>query len=371
MSVSIIGIAINMFLFFFIKNILVFFGNKGKELEKDIKFTKNINFFLIFVGIAHILLELIEVKGITEYFEKIYVAGVIIYSMFIISELIEYFIRKSSNIRYVNGKETKDENYQTKVWKVISNVSIIIITSIIILKTFGFGSLLESGGFIGIIFAILAFTSKIWAPDLVEGLIIVKNELIHPGDVVKITGNLYLIKKIGFFEIVLINIVSNHTMIMKNQNFRNKEIEILNITPENTGLREERYFTIDYGHFSEKRETINKLKKLEELLFDKFVMKYKEYLNEHMGLQVKIEKINAVNIEIKVIYYLDLVGNLNTTSDARKIFGMYENLNSIMFEESLNVGISLEMVKKELTYGVEDFKEAIDFNKRSEKLMNI
>lgn len=341
------GVFINIILIFIIKPLLSYFGNVGEELKNDIKFFKSINIFLILTIIVSLLLNLLNIDGYSSYFFNIYLVTSVIYISLFVSELTEFFIRKSINPVKINGVFTLEDNYQTHILKIISKITIFILMSVVLLHYYELDSLLKSGGFIGIILATLAFTSRIWAPDLIEGLIVLKNPLVSPGDVVKIDDEMFLIHKMGFFDVVLINIMTNNTQIMRNKQFRDSKILVLNNTNEDEGLRQTRLFSIDYGHLDEQKELLNKLDIVESNLKDTFLDKYKNVLKEEIGVTVGIESFKPYYIVIFVEYYLDVKNNLDTTYKARELFTTYEKLNKILFTEFKKVGISLETYKKD------------------------
>ena len=85
-------------------------------------------------------------------------------------------------------------------------LAIIALTTIYaLIKIWGADSMLETTGIIGIIAALLAFISNIWAPDIIGGLIILNTQILEDGDVVMLDGypDEYIISKVTLIYVIL------------------------------------------------------------------------------------------------------------------------------------------------------------------------
>jgi len=103
----------------------------------------------------------------------------------------------------------------------------------------GADSLLGTTGIFGIFIGFLAFTSGIWAPDIVSGLIILNSDILVDGDVVVIDGHKdeFIIARITLIYVVLYDVRNNHRSLLRNTQFIQNRIDNLSRVADGDALQ--------------------------------------------------------------------------------------------------------------------------------------
>ncbi len=185
-----------------------------------------------------------------SYAVKVLAIAVILYIAYLCSNICNFFIyRQYGRKREFNGNLMVGETYQTRLFTILANILIAIITLIAVIQELGFHSLLETGGVLGFIGVIVALTQGAWAPDVISGLIILNSDLFEEGDVIQLENGqktLGTVFKTKVFHTEILNLVNNHRIMIKNALLREHTVHNLSKFASARGLRECLKFKIGY-----------------------------------------------------------------------------------------------------------------------------
>jgi hypothetical protein len=216
----------------------------------------------------------------------------------------------------------------------------------------GANSLLETTGIFGIIFAFLAFTSSVWAPDIISGLIILNTQMLEDGDVVVVDGysDEYIINKVSFIYIILYDIRNNHRTLVKNSRFIQSKIDNLSRIASTDGIRKRLVYHIGYPQFegnSEQRlEALKQFKSRIEKLFQRAFESACEdneiKINRNKPFESALTNTGNYALEYSVWFYLERIPNSKITATIRRhLMGTIYRVNEAIYTASVVEGIDL------------------------------
>ena len=148
------------------------------------------------------------------------------------------------------------ETYNSRLVGIVL-LSVIVLTVVYtLIKIWGADSLLETTGIFGIFVGFLAFTSGIWAPDIVSGLIILNSDILVDGDVVVVEGHddEFIIARVTLIYVVLYDVRNNHRTMMRNTRFIESRIDNLSRIASTDGIRQRIVYKVGYPEMGETRE---------------------------------------------------------------------------------------------------------------------
>ncbi len=254
----------------------------------------------------------------------------IIYFAYLAMHLAHLFlVRQYGKEREINGKKRHIASYQTRMLSFFSSIAIGILALISIIRLLGFDSMLEAGGVIGLIGVFLALTSSIWAPDIFHGLIILNSDMLSEGDVIQFNDGeeIYgLVYKTKIFHTVILNIVNNHRVMIRNSKLRNFTVHNLSKFASARGLRESLTFKISYDVSSAQ------LKDLFESVYELAKEDPGIALEDQYELEYGVKDTGDHAVEWLFYYY---------TKDVEKLMQTRQRLLELMLETSIKKGISL------------------------------
>ncbi len=254
----------------------------------------------------------------------------IIYFSYLAMHLAHAFlVRQYGKEREINGKKRYTSTYQTRLLSIFSSVFIGIVALLSIIRLLGFDSVLEAGGVIGIIGVFLALTSSIWAPDIFHGLIILNSDMFSEGDVIQFKDGeqVYgLVYKTKVFHTVVLNIVNNHRIMIRNSKLRDFTVHNLSKFASAKGLRENLSFKIGYDVSSDDVQS----------LFETVYSIAKEdnsiHIEQQYDLEYGVQDTGDHAVEWVFYYY---------TKEVEKLMVTRQRLLELMLETSIEKGISL------------------------------
>ena len=240
-----------------------------------------------------------------------------------------FFVRHYGKEREIKGKKRHTSTYQTRLLTIFSSIFIGIVALVSIIRLLGFDSILEAGGVIGLIGVFLALTSSIWAPDIFHGLIILNSDMFTEGDVIQFNDGeqIYgLVYKTKVFHTVILNIVNNHRIMIRNSKLRDFTLHNLSRFASAKGLRENLSFKIGYD------VSPDKVKDLFETAYAKAIEDSSIAVQDQYELEYGIKDTGDHAIEWVFYYY---------TKDVEKLMLTRQRLLQIMLETSIEKSISL------------------------------
>ena len=254
---------------------------------------------------------------------------VIFYIAYLCSNICNFFIyRQYGRKREFNGTLMVGETYQTRLFTILANILIAIITLIAVIQELGFQSLLETGGVLGFIGVMLALTQGAWAPDIISGLIILNSDLFEEGDVIELENGhktLGTVFKTKIFHTEVLNLVNNHRIMIKNALLREHTVHNLSKFASARGLRECLSFKIGYD------VKASDVKSMFEKAYADMLSESIPLAEQH-GYEVKLLDTGDHALEWGFIYYVKEVEKLVTIRrDAREY----------ILQASIVAGISL------------------------------
>ena len=254
----------------------------------------------------------------------------VIYFAYLAMHLVHAFlVRQYGKEREINGKKRFISTYQTRMLSIFSSVFIGLIALVSIIRLLGFDSLLEAGGVIGLIGVFLALTSSIWAPDIFHGLIILNSDMISEGDVIQFKDGetIYgLVYKTKVFHTVILNVVNNHRVMIRNSKLRDFTVHNLSKFASAKGLRENLSFKIGYD------VSTDRVKYLFEEVYELAKDDSSIAIEEQYDLEYGIKDTGDHAVEWLFFYY---------TKDVEKLMLTRQRLLQLMLETSIEKGISL------------------------------
>lgn len=254
--------------------------------------------------------------------------------------------------RTFDDKTVYIESYNSRLVNIVMLAIIVLTIVYILIKIWGADSLLETTGIIGILLVFLGFTSSIWAPDIVSGLIILNSEMLVDGDVVVIDGHPdeYIIARVTLIYAVLYDVRNNHRTLLRNTQFIQSRIDNLSRVASSDGIRQAYKYNIGYPAFNENRETRAK----EFAAFRKNVDDMFKLANEacQANDEIKINKSKPFEwamtsagdyaLEYTLWFYLDRIPNTKLTGTIRKhLMGTMYKVNEAVYAASIVENIDL------------------------------
>ena len=287
------------------------------------------------------------------YLRNLGISLMIIYTgVFIYSASGTFTRKKFGKSRNYDGKTTYVESYNSRLVNIVLLSMIVLTVVYILIEVWGADSLLETTGIIGILLVFLGFTSSIWAPDIVSGLIILNSEMLVDGDVVVIDGHPdeYIIARVTLIYAVLYDVRNNHRTLLRNTQFIQSRIDNLSRIASSDGIRQAFKYNIGYPELSERRQD----REIEFAVFQKNIgdMFMRSFETCQANTEIKINNnkpfewamTNAGDyaLEYTLWVYLERIPNTKVTATIRRhLMGTLYKINETVFAASVLEGVDL------------------------------
>jgi len=343
---------INLGLYIFAKPILTIVES-GREDESKVKILRYLNILVMILQLIDIIL-LRTTSDYQNYFIKtgltlmgIY-AGLLFYS---ISSFL--LLKKFGQEKELDGNTIFVETYSSRLVDIVLLIFTVITTIYVLIVTWGANSLLETTGIFGIIAAFLAFTSNIWAPDIISGLIILNTHMLEDGDIVVVDGytDEYVINKVSFIYIILYDIRNNHRTLIRNSRFIQSKIDNLSRIASTDGIRKKLVYNIGYPRIDESTsdERLEKLKQFQGRIDKMFSRAFEACcenenikINKHKPFESALTNTGNYALEYTLWMYLERIPNTKITATIRKhLMRTIYRVNEEVFIASVAEGIDL------------------------------
>jgi len=274
----------SFFVIVFSKYIVTFLDTSDLERRHlkwdDVKsITKKQNFLKFITALAFIL------HIVTFYIHEIFLTSLTqIIFVSLVLFLLRSWVNKRILIFYWNEIEIGWHTYikrwyKTQIFSFINSLVFFVLFIYIAFQIFWIDSLLEWGGIIAWILALVGFTAHVWWPDLIASIMILHNWEVEVWNVIRIkkSDTLAWVKNINLSEVKLIDLVYGNPIIMRPSSFRNHNIE--NLSNWVMWKRNMMYVTLDIKvwYDIEKKD----LEKLVFIAFDEMIQDYPEWKPEH------------------------------------------------------------------------------------------
>lgn len=343
---------INISLFLLARPILGLIDSGGDQ-ERRVNIFQALN-VLVFILHAVDLVLLRASNSYENYFIRVGLSLMSIYAGLFFQSFCSYLSR-----RRFGTEKTLDNNtifldsYSSRLVDIILLAIVVVTTIYALIKIWGADSMLETTGIFGILVAFLAFTSNIWAPDIISGLIILNSQLLEDGDVVVVDGypDEYIISKVTLIYVILYDIRNNHRTLIRNSQFTQSKIDNLSRVASTDGIRQCLVYNIGYPKFDEhdpeKREKQltsfrNRIDRLFENVQEQCTEKKDISVSEKRPFEWALTSTGDYALQYTLWFYLDKVPSTKVTSSVRKHFvGTRYKVNERVYFQSIIEQIDL------------------------------
>ncbi len=246
-------LSINLLLFVFSKPLIQGFKrNDSKSAGSKLYALRAINIILFSLYVAALFIE--------GWSKHISLTGLTFLLAFIASHLLHIFIiKKFGREKEIDGVNYHTETYQSEIFSLLVTLLVLVTSIVIVINIWGMNDWLKATSVLGIL-AILIFSTKdVWVPDNISGLILLYNNDIEPGAVVKIDelDLLAIVVQTSLTRTTFRDLKTRHKIVLPNTVIRSSKLEILSKGPA-SGLIQFVHFNIAYGISAEKVETLLK-----------------------------------------------------------------------------------------------------------------
>ena len=245
------------------------------------------------------------------------------------------------------------DSYSSRLVDIILLFVIVLSTIYTLIKIWGADSMLETTGIFGIVFAFLAFTSNIWAPDIISGLIILNTEILEDGDVVVIDGHPdeYIISKVTLIYVILYDIRNNHRTLIRNNQFIRTKIDNLSRIASTDGIRQKLVYKIGYPDFKHEsaeerskqlRSFRNRVERLFNLAYEECNQDAENKINKTRPFEWALTSAGDYALEYTLWFYLERIPNTKITAKIRKhLMGTTYKVNEAVYSASVIENLNL------------------------------
>jgi len=343
--------ALNIALFIFARPLLNLIA-PDEDNSSKVKIFRALN---VLVFLLHFL-DLI-LTGATSnyhhYFIKLGYSLMIIYAGMLVYSFFGSLSKKRfGRERVQDDKTVYSETYSTRLVNLVLLVLIAMTAIYTLIVIWEADGLLGPTGIFGILMAFLAFTSSVWAPDIISGLIILNSQSLEDGDVVVIDGhkNEYVISRVTLIYVILYDIRNNHRTLMRNSLFTGQRVDNLSRVASTNGVRQGLTYKIGYPEFTgHKEDRAAQLKNFRDTIEDMFtqafeVCKEREdiKINETKPFEWALTNAGDYALEYTLWIYLERIPNTKITSRLRQhLMGTIYKVNEEVYTASILENIDL------------------------------
>lgn len=370
--------ALNIALFILAKPLLNLIA-PGDDNSSKIKIFRALN---ILVLLLHFL-DLILTSANTDYrnyFLNLGYSLMIIYAgMLAYSFLGSISKKRFGRERMLDNKTVYSETYSTRLVNLVLLVLIALTVIYALIMIWEADSLLETTGIFGIIMAFLAFTSSVWAPDIISGLIILNSQSLEDGDVVVIDGhkNEYVISRVTLIYVILYDIRNNHRTLMRNSLFTGQRVDNLSRVASTNGVRQALLYKIGYpqftGHSGNRAEQLKAFRDSIDDMFNRTFEACKERedvkINEAKAFEWALTNAGDYALEYTLWIYLERIPNTKITSRLRQhLMGTIYKVNEEVYTASILEDIDLstpDVISATISSGGENIEKRSEGSIRS------
>jgi len=348
-------------IFVFILNIVLFIFAKpilnavapNQDNSTKIKIFRALNVLVLLLHVLDLVLRRTGGEAYQSYFINLGLSLMIIYAgMFVHSFCGSLSKKRFGRSREQDNKTIYTETYNSRLVSIVLLAVIIVTTIYGLIKIWGADSLLGTTGIFGIFIGFLAFTSSIWAPDIISGLIVLNSDMLEDGDVVTISGhdNEYIIARVTLIYVVLYDVRNNHRTLIRNSKFMDNRIDNISRIASSDGVRQALVYNIGYPQFSsdmQNREAeLNDFKQNINELFERAYTASCEAENIKVNCNKPFEwaLTNAGDyaLEYTLWIYLERIPNSKVTGKIRQhLMGTIYKVNEAVYTASILEDIDL------------------------------
>ncbi len=343
---------LNIILLFLARPIINFVA-PDQDNKTKIKIAQALNLLVLVMQIVDFAMRQSFEWYSGGYLRNLGISLMVIYTgVFIYSASGTFTRKRFGKSRTFDGKVSYVESYNSRLVNIVLLSMIVLTVVYILIEVWGADSLLETTGIIGILLVFLGFTSSIWAPDIVSGLIILNSEMLVDGDVVVIDGhsNEYIIARVTLIYAVLYDVRNNHRTLLRNTQFIQSRIDNLSRIASSDGIRQAFKFNIGYPVLSETRQEREiELAAFRKNIGDMFTRSYEACqasdeikINQNKPFEWAMTNAGDYALEYTMWAYLERIPNTKVTATIRRhLMGTLFKINETVFTASVIEGVDL------------------------------
>ncbi len=193
----------------------------------------------------------------TQLLRQISLTGLTFLIAFILVHFLQIFLLfKFGRVKEIAEEKYRVQTYQSEVFSLLGVFLSIIVSLLVVINIWNMTSWLQATSVLGAILLLVFSTKDVWAPDNINGLMLLYNGDVEPGSVVKIKElNLLAIAiQTNLTQTTFRDLKERHRIILPNSKVRHAKIEVLTKAPA-SGLRQHLDYNIAYGLRSEQVES--------------------------------------------------------------------------------------------------------------------
>ena len=343
--------ALNIALFIFAKPLLNLIA-PGEDNDSRVKIFRALNVLVLLLHLLDLILSGTN-TSYRNYFLNLGYSLMIIYAGMLAYSFFGAVSKKRfGRERMLDNKTVYVETYSTRLVNLVLLVLIILTAIYALIMIWGANSLLETTGIFGILMVFLGFTSGVWAPDIISGLIILNSQSLEDGDVVVINGhtNEYVISRVTLIYVILYDIRNNHRTLMRNSQFTGRRVDNLSRVASTNGVRQSLTYKIGYptftGRSDERAEQLGRFKKTIDEMFTRCFEACKDRkdvkINEAKPFEWALTNAGDYALEYTLWIYLERIPNTKITSRLRQhLMGTIYKVNEEVYTASILEDIDL------------------------------
>lgn len=324
-----------------------------KDDDTKLSIFRTLNVLVLSLHVIDIFLLSLN-KSYEHYFIRVGFSLMSAYGGLFVYSMCCYLSRKRFGIeKTFDGNTVYLDSYSSRLVDIILLAVIALSTIYTLIKIWGADSLLETTGIFGIIFAFLAFTSNIWAPDIISGLIILNTEMLVDGDVVLVDGHPdeYIISKVTLVYVILYDVRNNHRTLIRNNQFIRNKIDNLSRIASTDGIRQALKYKISYPVFPATNKEARHKQLLEfKIRVDRMFSTAETMssnkpditINEGSSFEWAMTNAGDFALEYTLWIYLERIPNTKVTAKIRKhLMGSVYKVNEAVYSASIVEGLDL------------------------------
>ena len=343
--------ALNITLFLLARPILNLIA-PGEDNSSKVKIFRALNVLVLLLHLLDLILTG-TTSNYRHYFINLGYSLMIIYAgMLAYSFLGSISKKRFGRERMLDDKTVYSETYSTRLVNLILLVLIAMTAIYALIVIWGADGLLGPTGIFGILMAFLAFTSSVWAPDIISGLIILNSQSLEDGDVVVIEGhkNEYVISRVTLIYVILYDIRNNHRTLMRNSLFTGQRVDNLSRVASTSGVRQALTYKIGYpqfsGHSGDRAEQLTAFRKtigdMFTHAFEACIARDDVKINEAKPFEWAMTNAGDYALEYTLWIYLERIPNTKITSRLRQhLMGTIYKVNEEVYTASILEDIDL------------------------------
>lgn len=241
--------SLNLFLFVFSKQIVATYPGAEQGSKKHasrlwaLRTINSALFMLYFIAF-----------WTTELARPISQTGLTLLLSYLVVHLFQRFtIERFGRSKEVEGETVKSETYQSSIFGLVGLLVVAVSAFLFIINIWDITNWLSATSAFGGLIIIAFSTKDVWAPENINGLILLYNDNVQPGSVVKVDeyNLLGVVVQTTLTQTVFYDLRMRHQILLPNSKFRDAKIEVLNNGPSK-GIRRFIDFNIGYGLPSER-----------------------------------------------------------------------------------------------------------------------